>query len=255
MTNNIDADIRFSIIPEWILDSSLSDKAIRIYGILARYADNETLQAFPSRETLAQRARCHVKSVDRAVRELIEAGAVFKSQRKNGGEWQSNVYTLRRIPAKGGRDTSVATLGTPMSPPRDTDVSLTRTTELEPENYINAFDEFWEAYPKKTDKGLARKSFKAALKKTDALTIIAAAMSYRDDPNRKPEFTKNPSTWLNAEAWENEALPSTEPVATKPAARVPGHRDWVEVEHNAGEHWACRGGEFGHPVGWRYEPK
>lgn len=250
MEPTIEADLRFSIIPEWILDSGLSDKAIRIYGILARYADNETLQAFPSRETLARRARCHVKSVDRAVRELIAAGAVYKSARKSNNEWRSNVYTLRRMPAKGGRDTTVPTLGTPTSPPRDTDVSLTITTELKPENDINYFDEFWKVYPKKTDKGLARRSFKAALKKVDGETLIAAAIAYRDDPARKAEFTKNPSTWLNAEAWEN--VPADR---GGPKAVVPGHRDWVEAEHNAGEHWACRGGEFGHPDGWKYDPQ
>jgi hypothetical protein len=31
---------------------------------------------------------------------------------------------------------------------------------------------------------------------------------YRDDPNREDAFTKNPSTWLNADAWENGPLPA-----------------------------------------------
>ena len=52
------------------------------------------------------------------------------------------------------------------------------------------------------------KSYKKALKRSDALTIYAGAVSYRDDPNRDPGYTKNASTWLNADAWENEPLPS-----------------------------------------------
>lgn len=71
MRNSIDADIRFSIVPEWVTDADVSDRAVRVYTILARYADNDTLQAFPSRDLIAARARCHVKSVDRAVEELI----------------------------------------------------------------------------------------------------------------------------------------------------------------------------------------
>jgi hypothetical protein len=53
MQDNLTAEIRFSIIPEWITYADISDKAIRLYSVLARYADNQTHQAFPSRETLA----------------------------------------------------------------------------------------------------------------------------------------------------------------------------------------------------------
>ena len=70
------------------------------------------------------------------------------------------------------------------------------------------FDEFWSVYPKKADKRVALKSYKKALKRSDALTIYAGAVSYRDDPNRDPGYTKNASTWLNADAWDNEPLPS-----------------------------------------------
>jgi hypothetical protein len=132
--NEIAADIRFSIIPEWVLDADISEKALKIYAILARYADSETLQAFPSRETLARRARCHPKSVTRAIDELVAIGAVIKQHRKSGEAYQSNLYTLRRVGPTLSlpRDTGVTTLGTPVSPPRDTRVPLTRTTERKP---------------------------------------------------------------------------------------------------------------------------
>lgn len=131
---HIQVDVRFSIVPEWLLDSSVSDKALRVYAILARYADNETMQAFPSRETIAERARCHVKTVDRALDELIAVKAITKKHRKTGNGFSSNIYTVKRVGTKMslGRDTNVATVGTPVSPGRDTDVALTRTTELEP---------------------------------------------------------------------------------------------------------------------------
>ncbi|PRI10942.1 hypothetical protein B4915_08645 [Leucobacter massiliensis] len=37
--------------------------------------------------------------------------------------------------------------------------------------------------------------------------LAAAAIAYRDDPNRVQAFTKYPASWLNAEAWENGPLP------------------------------------------------
>ena len=132
MGDTLHADIRFSIVPQWLLEADISDRAIRIYGLIASYADNETHTAFPSRDTLARRARCHVKTVDRAIVELVEAGAIEKQNRKNGDAYTSNLYTVKRVSP--GRDNRVPRVGTPTSPGRDTSVSLTRTNELEPMN-------------------------------------------------------------------------------------------------------------------------
>ena len=204
MNDTLTAELRFSMIPEWILDSGISDKAIRLYCVLARYADNETHQAFPSRETLAKRMGCHAKSVDRAASELLKIGAVTKKQRHNS----SLVYTLMM---SRGVDKGVQGVATPVSRGVDTDVHLTRTTEQEPveRKLLNkGFDQFWAIYPKKDDKPLAKRSFEKALKRATLDVIVAGAERYRDDPNREQLFTKNPSTWLNADAWENGPLPS-----------------------------------------------
>jgi hypothetical protein len=32
-------------------------------------------------------------------------------------------------------------------------------------------------------------------------------MRYRNDPNREPEFTAHPATWLNAGRWDDDPLP------------------------------------------------
>jgi len=72
MNDKLQPEFRFSIMPEWIIYSKLSDKAIRLYAVLARYADNQTHEAFPSRETLADKMGCSPSSVDRAATELVE---------------------------------------------------------------------------------------------------------------------------------------------------------------------------------------
>ena len=56
--------------------------------------------------------------------------------------------------------------------------------------------------------GYAAKAFEKALGRADIETIVAGAERYRDDPNREQRFTKNPATWLNADAWENEPEPA-----------------------------------------------
>jgi len=65
------------------------------------------------------------------------------------------------------------------------------------------FSEFWEAYPRKLDKGKAERAFRAALKRASFDEIMAGVIAYRDDPKRDPNYTKYPATWLNSDSWEN----------------------------------------------------
>jgi hypothetical protein len=113
------------------------------------------------------------------------------------------------------------------------------------------FEQFWEAYPKKADKRVAEQAFVKALKRTNLDTLMAGVLQYSLDPARKPEFTKNPATWLNADAWANAPLVAPEPLNDwgKPfgkPAESPRQREWVRASHDRGEHWECRPGEFDH---------
>lgn len=79
------------------------------------------------------------------------------------------------------------------------------------------FDDFWAAYPRKVDKGKARRAWSGALRKTDAQTIINAARAYAqsDDATREGgKYLKYPATWLNAEAWENGTVVPLRPAAS-----------------------------------------
>ncbi|MDQ3105200.1 MAG: helix-turn-helix domain-containing protein [Actinomycetota bacterium] len=70
------AEERFSIVPEWVLDSDIGDCALRLYAMLLRYS-NITGARMPARSTLA--TRLHKKStdtVDRGLTELVALGAV-----------------------------------------------------------------------------------------------------------------------------------------------------------------------------------
>lgn len=214
MDHNITADLRFSIIPEWVLDAPISDRAHRVYAILARYADNETLQAFPSRETLAKRAHCNAKAITKAINELVAIGAVTKQHRRQGESYQSNIYTLRRVgpiltPPRVNFDTGV---GSDLTPPRVSDDLLTITTELEPVeleplNTIESnFAEWWTVYPRKTGKPSALRAYKKALKKVSAELLLEKAVELRDQPGRVEKYTPYPASWLNDERWEDETV-------------------------------------------------
>ena len=68
------------------------------------------------------------------------------------------------------------------------------------------FDLFWATYPKKEDKGHALDMWKrhVGAGHVDPEAVIAGAQRYRDDPRRKPDYTKNASTWLNGLCWEDQ---------------------------------------------------
>lgn len=207
----------FSIVPEWVLNKPLSPTSLRLYCVLARFADWDTGIAFPSRDTLAQRMSCSCKTIDRAISELVAMGCIIKISR---GRYQSALYKVLQVNPEGTDlselETDLSGEWTDLSEREDKNDTITITNEQEPkelEPLNSLFDQFWSIYPKKADKPVARRAFEKALKRTTAEVILNGAQSYRDDPNREQRFTKNPSSWLNADAWENEPLPSKEKLA------------------------------------------
>lgn len=237
MQDNLTAEIRFSIIPEWITYADISDKAIRLYSVLARYADNQTHQAFPSRETLAGHMHCSAKSVDRATEELIKIGAITKRQRHNS----SLVYTLR-VSQGGGHQSPGG--WTPLSRGVDKDVELTRTTELEPKNYIDkkakSVPPDWKPTPEFTAE---------CTQKFPTLIIANEVEAFIDFHIAKGSVFKDLQrafrTWCRNAAKFSQPKTVIHKQEVKPNADIPGYRDWVKAMHDLGEHWECRAGEFG----------
>jgi hypothetical protein len=96
MTDRATSDIGpFAIVPDWILRSAISDRALRLFALLARHANRESNEAFPLRSTLASALKVSVDSVDRACRELVTIGAVHVEARHDAaGDRTSNIYRL-----------------------------------------------------------------------------------------------------------------------------------------------------------------
>jgi hypothetical protein len=70
------------------------------------------------------------------------------------------------------------------------------------------FASFWDAYPRRTGKGAARKAFAAAVAAgADPQVIVATASAYGDrchQLQKEPQFVPHPATWLNQERWEDD---------------------------------------------------
>jgi len=59
---------RFAVVPEWMLDSAVSDTAFRLYAVLARYGNTSGVR-MPGRALLARRLHRSLDTVDRALKD------------------------------------------------------------------------------------------------------------------------------------------------------------------------------------------
>lgn len=133
---------QFRTVPDWVLESDISDGALRLYMVMLKFADNGTGQAYPGRRLLSQRTGKSLKSVDRYIDELERVGAVtvearWKEGREN--ERASNLYHLHHTQGVASSMSNVASRASPPSPhgrrpPLPTSDAVTRTNELEPFN-------------------------------------------------------------------------------------------------------------------------
>jgi len=96
--NAITSDLRFAIVPNWVIESELSNTAFRVYALLSTYADNETGAAFPSYATMANRLGWNRRRVRDGVKELQDRGLIDCEPQFVNGRQTSNLYTVRRAP-------------------------------------------------------------------------------------------------------------------------------------------------------------
>lgn len=236
-TGSIKSDTgHWTVVPEWVLDLPISDRAVRLYAVLGAYADYVSADAptapnaRPSRRTLAARLRCSVDSVDRALRELEEHRTVLvvRYPPVAGASPTNDVTVIRanpHLPAPTrleGRTDAAHLRRTHAEGEGRTDAAQPRASDTESPSTeeptlslvgtdaatVDPFDEFWKVYPNKRGKPAARRAFTAATKRAPAETIIAGARRYAADPNRLDSFTKWPQGWLSEDRWDDPPLPS-----------------------------------------------
>jgi len=86
---------------------------------------------------------------------------------------------------------------------------------------MDEFEQFWQAYPRKTGKGVARKAFGKALRLTTLDTMLTALQWQRQQEQwvkAGGQFIPHPATWLNQERWADE--PTTLPMLSDATTRT-----------------------------------
>lgn len=202
-------DDHFTQIPnEWLRDTRLSFKARGVLAMIMSHREGWSL----SINSIASQNQEGKDAIRSAIQELETAGYLHRTQINEGGKFGEAVW-VTQDPS----DLPMADFPTTENP---TTKNTNNKEDQYKKNIEELFGEFWNAYPKKIDKAKAYKAFRSALKRASFEDILAGVIAYRNDPTRNPDYTKYPTTWLNADAWENAAsLPEVRQAAEEKRAK------------------------------------
>lgn len=169
--------------------------------------------AWPSVDSLAHDCRMSRRAVQDCLRRCEDSGELHVDP--NGGPRGTNRYSfhlagvgcrictgadVRREPAPEPKEPLVTgSLDVPSTSHSPTD-----------EAFEDQFKTFYAAYPRKAQRGAARRAFKTASKKADLETIMLGLKRCVEGEwsRRSPDKIPYPATWLNGEGWDDEGVES-----------------------------------------------
>jgi len=120
----------FALIPEALINSTVSDAALRLYAVFALHSDRKTATTFVGYRAIAERLGKSKRSLMRACAELVEVGAISVTARTVGGRRTSNLYTLLAMTPPGDRNVTTPgdRSGTTVGDTNGTTVTRTKAT-------------------------------------------------------------------------------------------------------------------------------
>lgn len=213
----------FAMTPRWLVErNDVSDRAVRLFAILSGRVREGGIKI--TQTDLAALLGVTPRSTQRALAELRALGVL--SWTSNDGDIEGVTYALL-VDRRGLEpyDAPVVTLTTPRAP-HDTAV-VTPTTPVSQLPYrgtktpslrsgdardVDAFDEWWDLYPKKVGKPAARRAFKSAAKRAgrDLVEALRQQHEWLTAQHRRG-YCPNPTTWLNQDRWDDEQQKQPEP--------------------------------------------
>lgn len=246
---------RFAVVPFWIVDSGVSAAAVRVYIELARYADGDTGEAFPSVDTIGAGAGYSRTTVKQAIKALVRIGAVTVHERvADDGGRSSNLYVLRlddpNITADDPRSAERPPPVGRATDPRSASRPLTRSIELERETPLppaspeaapsarvreeepEGFGDWYARYPRHTGRRAAARAYRSALRRGATAAVLAENLeAWRPILlQREARFVPYPSTFLNSgDAEVSPDAADADGVSTVDAVRVGRRRPDAEA--------------------------
>ena len=139
-------------------------------------------------------------SISAGLKELEEAGVLTRNKRRGEGGQVEYDYEVCNSPIE-------------VEPKEEEPMSAEEVAKLmsggpvQVDTNVFFFDDFWNAYDKKTDRAACEKKWNA-LKSSEQEAILKHVPMYvAATPDKK--YRKNPQTYLNGRTWEDEDLPNS----------------------------------------------
>ena len=212
---NIPATVRY--------DKNLCANAKLMYGEITALT-NKNGYAWAGNEYFAELYGVSLKTVSRWITQLESEGYIKRvmQYKNNSNEIQQRRIYLNQPNVKMdelGGDKNVRTWGQKCHPGGDkneednntlinnTLINKNTSSSKDDGEFENNFTDFWSVYPKKVDKGAAKRSYKKALKSFGVDVILAGTIAYADHckaNNVSKQYIKNPGTFLNQESFNND---------------------------------------------------
>ena len=218
---------------------------------IADFADG-TGSCFPGQGRLVDMTGMSQATLKRAIAAMEAAGLLSRERRTDKrGHRTSDRYQLHMtaeeerlgltLPTRHSAYKAESPLGTVTAPRAHSDHSSpyigTGSEPSEDARLVNTkmntsvstdddFEQWWQGYPRKENKGRARTAFKTALKKATVKQLTDGRDAYAARINAERTETKyiaHASSWLNGERWADES-----PNQPKPATphRITGRMDF-----------------------------
>jgi hypothetical protein len=191
--------------------------------MLANHCNDHTRQCNPSQKLLAEECSMGLSTLKGHINALEAAGYIETVNVFKDNIQRPNQYLLK-FSSSQNRATPPSGSGYPPSQNLATEPEV--KTRIEPVvQKNNYFDEFWKAYPRKTNKGFARKVFEK-LKVDDAMLTKMIQAIYVQNKNvwkdKDQQYIPHPSTWLNGERWDDEVVVKPMSASDREKARIFG---------------------------------
>lgn len=139
------------------------------------------------------------QQVERIIQKLKLAGAIEVDNFNSNPYDRTNWYTLNdEMLSSNSRNGNIK-------------IDESSNTDINTDTIVGQgnplFDEFWKAYPRKSNKGFARKVFDKLKVDRELLNKMIQALALQNRTvwkDKEQQYIPHPSTWLNGERWEDE---------------------------------------------------
>ena len=210
----------FTRIPNrWLRDPRIGFRAKGLLGYLLSHEIGYTI-TFGQIERETGDGRHAIRS---AMDELISAGYLSKQRTYDERGWNAGLAWFLSDPHPKSENPTLENPTLENRPTLEENLKeKTKTKELYAQGELErAFDEFWQAYPRREGKQAAKKAFVKACEQVKPAVVVAGAVRFGTDPNLPPkQFIPHPTTWLNAGRWDDEPLPERELTPEEKTARA-----------------------------------